>query len=80
VVLTWQTEVNAERMHSQERSNLVEREKGMLLDTDALKEMRDHGALVKTECPEPWKLDVAELQPEEAASRILEHAELVTMG
>jgi hypothetical protein len=73
VVLTCDTDVNAQRLRSQERQDLVAGGKGMLLDTTLLQEFRSNGQILKFSCPELLELDISDLSPEEAASRIAEH-------
>jgi hypothetical protein len=79
-LLTCKIEVNAERIRSQGRLDLVKGGKGILLDVETLKEMRKKGELVRLDRPELLELDVTELLPEAAARRILEHVESVTRG
>jgi len=71
--LTCDVDVNAERVRSQERLDLVNGGKGMLLDTDLLHEIRSRDEILRFECPELLELKVSALSPEESAAKIVEH-------
>lgn len=73
VVLSCDAAVNATRMRSDERVELVAGGKGLLLDTDVLALMRELGEIARYESPELLELDVTDVQPEEAATMIVSH-------
>ncbi|KAG4429890.1 hypothetical protein IFR05_014634 [Cadophora sp. M221] len=75
IVLTCDAEVNAERIRSTERLDLVKSGKGMLVDASVLGGMRGEGEIFRAECEEMTELDVTDLSPEEAAARIFGHVE-----
>ncbi|KAH9212054.1 hypothetical protein DL95DRAFT_464289 [Leptodontidium sp. 2 PMI_412] len=78
IVLTCDRKTNAQRIRSTERLDLVNSDKGMLVDASVLeKKMRDDGSIFKADCPEILELDVTTLSPHEAASKILEHMESI---
>jgi hypothetical protein len=54
---------------------LVAGGKGLLHDTNLLREFREHGEILRVECSELLELDVSHLSPEDAAGMIAEHVE-----
>lgn len=73
VVLICEADVNAQRMRSQERLELVASGKGMLVDTALLQEFRSNGEILRFSCPELLELDVSDLDADESAKRIVAH-------
>jgi hypothetical protein len=71
--LTYDADVNAQRMTSQERLELVVGGKSMPLDTYLLHEIRSPGEILRFESLELLELDVPDLAPEKSANRIAEH-------
>jgi hypothetical protein len=80
IVLICDEVTNAERMHSQERIELVKGGKGMLLDISVLHEMRGNGDVARVQCPEQLELDITELPPPEAAQKIEQHVRSIISG
>ena len=71
--MTCDADINAQRMTSQERLELVVGGKSMPLDTYLLHEIRSPGEVIRFECPELLELDVPDLAAEESDNRIAEH-------
>jgi hypothetical protein len=71
--LTCNADINAQRMRSQERLELVAGGKSTPLDTYLLHEIRSPGEILRYECLESLELDVSDLAPEGSANRIAEH-------
>lgn len=77
VILACQLAENERRIQSPERLELVAGGKGMLLDTKILNGFRKRGEIHSFQAQEELVLDITNLQPAEAAARILKHVELM---
>lgn len=79
VVLSCDLEVNAARMVSAQRVELFEKHgKGMLLDTEMLRDIRSQAKIHRFGVPEELILDVSKMSPEETAKVIYHHVAKVT--
>lgn len=79
VVLICEEEENLRRLRSQERLDLAQGGKGLLLDTDLLKEFRDQGEILKWPCKELLVIDVTHICVNEVVEKIIKHLERINM-
>lgn len=65
------------RIRCPERLELVAGEHSLLVDVEVLQGMKEDGRIHGHKCPAQMTLEVTNLRPEEAATRIFEHIQLL---
>lgn len=77
IVLICEEEENLKRLRSQERLDLAESGRGLLLDTELLRGFRKKGEILKWPCKELLVIDVTNTGVDDVVKKIIDHLQLL---